>query len=221
MSDTSSGPWEPGAAQTIAGEDHRLFAPAATRNRDAILPILRAVLPATGLVLEVASGSGEHIVHLAQALPALTFQPSDPSPEALASIAAWTAHAGLANIRSPLQLDATTAIWPLAAADAVICINMIHIAPWSATQGLLRGAGTLLADGAPLYLYGPFRRPGQEMEASNAAFDESLKARNPDWGLRDLDAVAGAAAEAGFGVPEITEMPANNLSVVFRKRQDR
>lgn len=218
MSDRTSGPWEPSAAGVAADADSRLFAPAAARNRDAILAVLRTALPATGLVLEIASGSGEHVVHLANALPTLTFQPSDPSAEALASIGAWTAHAGLPNIRPPLQLDAAADTWPLAKADAVLCINMIHIAPWSATLGLLRHAATMLGPGAPLCLYGPYRRPGRELEPSNAAFDESLKARNPEWGLRDLGAVAVAATQAGFGEPAVTEMPANNLSVVFRKR---
>lgn len=217
MSNRTSGPWEPGAARP-ADADSRLFAPAAARNRDAILAVLRTTLPAAGLVLEIASGSGEHVVHLAHALPVLAFQPSDPAPEALASIAAWTADSGLPNIRPPLQLDAAAGSWPLTAADAVICINMIHIPPWAATLGLLRHGATLLAPGAPLCLYGPYRRPGRELEASNAAFDESLRSRNPDWGLRDLGAVAQAAAEAGFGEPEVTEMPANNLSVVLRKR---
>jgi len=221
MSDHKPMPWEP-SVQTPQ-EDRRLHAPAVARNRDAILAMLQAELPAHGKVLEIASGSGEHAVHFAQALPALTFQPSDPSLEALASIAAWGAQSGTANILPPLQIDAAAPDWPARLAQggapaAILCINMIHIAPWAATQGLLRGAGTLLSPGAKLILYGPFRRPGRPLEPGNAAFDESLRERNPDWGLRELDAVAALAAEAGFGEPRVIEMPANNLTVVFGKR---
>lgn len=219
---TSPQPWQPQAPQSGGNgeprDDARLFAPATQRNRDAILAVLRTVLPPRGLVLEIASGSGEHAVHFARALPELTFQPSDPSPDALASIAAWAAQAGTPNLRPPLLLDASAPDWPLPAADAVICINMIHIAPWSAAQGLVRGAAGLLPPGAPLYLYGPYRRPDRALEPGNAAFDASLRERNPDWGLRGLDAVAELARDAGFGEPEVTEMPANNLSVVFTRR---
>jgi hypothetical protein len=179
------------------------------------------VLPATGLVLEVASGSGEHALHLAAALPHLVFQPSDPDPAARASIDAWAAGAGLPNLRPALALDAAAppAAWPIARADAVLCINMIHIAPWEAALGLVAGAARLLvAPGAPLVLYGPFRRGGAHTAPSNAAFDASLRAQDPRWGVRDLEAVAGAAAEAGFGPPEAIAMPANNLTVVFRRR---
>lgn len=218
---TSPQPWQP-QAPNAKGDgaptgDARLFAPATQRNRDAILAVLRELLPARGLVLEIASGSGEHAVHFARALPELTFQPSDPSPEALASITAWAAAAETPNLRPPVLLDAAATAWPLTAADAVICINMIHIAPWQAAQGLIGGAAALLRPGAPLYLYGPYRRPGRELEPGNAAFDEQLRQRNPEWGLRDLDAVAELARQAGFGAPEVTEMPANNLSLVFRR----
>ncbi|KFC67596.1 hypothetical protein FG93_03909 [Bosea sp. LC85] len=198
--------------------DPRLFAPATLRNREPILDILRKILPATGLVLEIASGSGEHVSYFAAALPALTFQPSDPDQDALISTAAWSGQSGLANIRPPVQLDAAAAEWPVHSADAIICINMIHISPWAATQGLMTQAGRLLPDGAPLYLYGPYRRPGRALEPSNLAFDESLRARNPEWGLRKLDDVAALAAEAGLSGPEVIEMPANNLSVIFRRR---
>ncbi len=197
--------------------DARLSAPSALRNRDPILSILRRVLPASGLVLEVASGSGEHIVHFAAALPGLVFQPSDPDAAALASIEAWAGEAGLPNIRTPLQLDAASSEWPISAADAVICINMIHIAPWRAAQGLFAGAGRILSAGGVFYLYGPYRRPGRELEPTNRAFDESLRGRNPEWGLRDLDAVAALGAASGFGPPELVEMPANNLSLIFRR----
>jgi SAM-dependent methyltransferase len=197
--------------------DPRRFAPAAARNRDPILAALRPRLPGAGLVLEVASGSGEHAIHLAAALPALTFQPSDPDPGARASIDAWAAKAGLANIRPALALDAAAADWPAAAADAVVCINMIHIAPWAACEGLVRGAARLLPAGGPLILYGPYRRGGRHTAPSNAAFDADLRARDPAWGVRDLEAVAALAAGQGFGPPEAVEMPANNLTVIFRR----
>jgi hypothetical protein len=197
--------------------DDRLHYPATARNRDAIVAVLRGVLPASGVVLEVASGSGEHVAHFAQAFPALAFQPSDPEEAARQSIAAWARQAGLANVRPPLALDAAAEDWPLSVADAILCINMIHIAPWRATQGLLRGAARLLPAGAPLYLYGPYRRTGVVTAPSNEAFDASLKARHPEWGLRDLEVVAALARDHGFSAPAVTEMPANNLSVVFRR----
>ncbi len=198
--------------------DRRLEYPATARNRDAILAVLRGVLPASGLALEIASGSGEHVVHFARAFPDLTFQPSDPEDAALQSIAAWTEGSGLVNIRPPVKLDATFDPWPVTAADAILCINMIHIAPWRASEGLFHGAAKLLPAGAPLYLYGPYRRADVVTAPSNEAFDESLKARNPEWGLRDLEAVAELARDEGFSRPEVTEMPANNLSVVFRRK---
>jgi hypothetical protein len=200
--------------------DPRRQAPAASRNRDAILGVLRDILPARGVVLELASGSGEHVVHFAAALPELTFQPSDPDAAALASIDAWAASRHLANIRPALALDTRAGEWPVGQADAVLCINMIHIAPWQAALGLLRGAAKLLAPGAPLILYGPFRRDGLHTAASNAAFDADLRGRDPSWGVRDLGEVAAAAAAMGFGPPVIQDMPANNLTVLFR-RQDR
>ncbi|MBU8537083.1 DUF938 domain-containing protein [Falsiroseomonas tokyonensis] len=198
----------------ISQGDPRRIAPAAARNRDPILSALRPLLPAAGLVLEVASGSGEHARHFAEALPGLTFQPSDPEPGARASIDAWCA--GAANIRPALALDAT-GDWPLAAADAVLCINMIHIAPWAATEGLLRGAARLLPVGGPLVLYGPYLQAGVATAPSNLDFDASLRARDPAWGLRQLEDVAAAAAAAGFGPPTVSAMPANNLLVAFRR----
>lgn len=198
--------------------DDRLRYPATLRNRDAILNVLRTVLPPSGLVLEIASGSGEHVVHFARALPDLVFQPSDPQPEALRSIAGWIAQSGAANIRPPLQLDAAVNVWPVAQADALICINMIHISPWRATQGLMRNATRLLREGAPLYLYGAYRQRGVAIAPSNEAFDADLKARNPEWGLRELETVAALAHAAGFSGPQVTPMPANNLSVVFRRQ---
>ncbi|MGO4129048.1 DUF938 domain-containing protein [Inquilinus sp. YAF38] len=197
--------------------DHRQQAPAAARNRDPILAVLRGVLPETGTVLEIASGTGEHSLHFARALPGLVFQPSDPNPEARNSIAAWAGESGLANLRPPLALDAAAPSWPVTAADAVLCINMIHISPWATTEGLMRGAASILPPGGPLYLYGPYRRAGVATAPSNEAFDRDLRRRDPAWGLRDMEAVAALADAAGFSGPAVTEMPANNLSVVFRR----
>lgn len=197
--------------------DDRLSAPAALRNREPILDVLRTILPARGTVLEIASGSGEHVLHFARHLPALMFQPSDPGAPERRSIAAWIADSGLANIQAPIALDAAAPPWPIDHADAVLCINMIHISPWQATEGLMRGAAAILPSGAPLYLYGPYRRSNMPLEPSNAAFDASLRRRDAAWGLRELDDVAALAAANGFASPSITSMPANNLSVVFRK----
>ncbi len=200
-------------------EDVRQFAPAAARNRDPIWSVLQPQLPETGLVLEVASGSGEHAVHFAQRSGAgLVFQPSDPDPQARASIDAWTAATGLDNIRPALALDATAELWPIAHADAVLCFNMIHIAPWEAAIGLVHGAARVLSRGGLLFLYGPFKRDGRHTAPSNAAFDRDfLRVRNSAWGVRDLEAVAALAAAQGFGTPDVLEMPANNLSVLFRR----
>ncbi|HEY8155585.1 MAG TPA: DUF938 domain-containing protein [Myxococcota bacterium] len=203
--------------------DARLFASATQRNREPILGVLRRVLPSRGEVLEIASGTGEHAAWLAAQLPGLVFQPSDPSPAHRASIAAWIASAGLANLRAPLALDVTSADWEQGAGiprdlAAILCINLIHIAPWAAALGLLRGAGAALAAGRPLYLYGPYRRGGEHTAPSNAAFDRSLRGQDPEWGVRDLEAVMEAAEGAGFALEEIVEMPANNLSVILRRR---
>jgi Protein of unknown function (DUF938) len=197
--------------------DPRIHAPAAQRNRDPILAVLRRVLPPSGLVLEIASGSGEHAVHFAQALPSLVFQPSDPDASRRASIDAWAAESGLANIRPALALDATAREWPIEGANAVLCFNMIHIAPWQATIGLMRGAVEALGQGGKLVLYGPYRRNGVHTAPSNAAFDDNLRERDPAWGIRDLEAVAELAAEAGFGPPGIEQMPVNNLCVIFTR----
>lgn len=198
--------------------DARLHSPSAARNRASILTALRAALPRTGLLLEVASGSGEHAAHLAAALPLLQFQPTDPRPEALASVDAWCA--GLSNARPTLRLDATWPVWPVAAADAVLCINMVHIAPWAAAQGLVAGAARLLPPGGLLSLYGPFIQGDQPLAPGNAAFDADLRARDPAWGLRAVEDVAALATTAGFSLPDITSMPANNLLVLFRRSQD-
>lgn len=199
------------------GDDRRTAAHVA-RNAGPIAEVLAEILPARGLVLELASGSGEHGLHFAQAFPKLLWQPSDPEPGALRSIEAWRADCGLFNLLPAIPLDVRAAEWPVPGADAILCINMIHISPWSATAGLMRGAGRLLGDGAPLYLYGPYRRDGVETAPSNEAFDESLKARDPEWGLRRLEEVAAEAAGHKLALDRIVEMPANNLSVIFRKR---
>jgi hypothetical protein len=193
-------------------------APHVARNAEAIIDVLRNVLPATGHVLEIASGSGEHALHFAHAFPDLIFQPSDPDPQALASIEAWREAEGTPNLLRPVMLDAQGASWPVDRADAILCINMVHISPWAATQGLLAGAERLLGRGAPLYLYGAYRREGVATAESNEAFDRSLKARNPEWGLRRLEDVVAEAAQHGLALERVVEMPANNLSVVFRRR---
>jgi hypothetical protein len=197
--------------------DSRLFAPAVARNRDPILDVLRKILPSKGVALEIASGSGEHVAHFAAALPGLSFQPSDPNPEARASIDAWIAETGLPNIRPAVALDASRPPWPLSWADAILCINMVHISPWAATEGLFHHAYEILPPGAALYLYGPFFRQGVATAPSNLEFDAWLRAQNPEWGVRDLAAVAAIARENEFSAPEIIEMPANNLSVIFRR----
>lgn len=192
-------------------------APAAERNRAPIAAVLSEVLPGSGTVLEVASGTGEHSAWFAALFPALRWQPSDPDPEALASIRAWRADAGLDNLLEPVLLDASAEPWPVASADAILCVNMVHISPWAATEGLMRGAGRLLPPGGPLILYGPYRRAGVATAPSNEAFDRSLKSRDPRWGLRDLEAVSAEAAANGLGFECLHEMPANNVTVVFRK----
>ncbi|WP_447931371.1 DUF938 domain-containing protein [Sphingopyxis fribergensis] len=207
------GPWTPGEG---GGEEKR-HAPATLRNRDAIAAVLADWLPATGTALEIASGSGEHAVHFAAAFPHLDWQPSDPDPAGLTSIAAYRAEAGLANLAPPVALDAASADWPVDRADAILCINMVHISPWEATPGLFAGAARLLESGAALILYGPYTEPDVPTAASNLAFDTSLRSRNPAWGLRDTDAVKAAAADAGFVFAERRVMPANNLMLLFRR----
>ena len=197
--------------------DGRRSAPHVARNADAIADVLRDVLPERGLVLEVASGTGEHILHFARSFPKLLWQPSDPEPAALRSIEAWRSEAGLSNLLPAVSLDARAREWPVEGVDAILCINMVHISPWAATEGLMRGAGKLLAAGAPLFLYGAYRQDGVETAPSNQAFDESLKARNPEWGVRRLEDVAAEAERNGFHLQSVVPMPANNLSVVFRK----
>ena len=197
--------------------DARRSAPHVARNAGPIAQVLAEVLPPRGLVLEVASGTGEHVLHFARQFPNLLWQPSDPEPAALGSTEAWRSEAGLLNLLPAMSLDARAAEWPVAEADALLCINMVHISPWAATAGLMRGAGKLLAPGAPLILYGPYRRGGVVTAPSNEAFDESLKARNPEWGLRMLEDVQAEARLNGLELEEVVEMPANNLTLVFRR----
>jgi len=197
--------------------DPRLFYPHVARNREPILAVLRRVLPPQGFVLEIASGSGEHAVYLAKALPSLTWQPTDPDDEALASIAAHRADAAAPNLLPPLSLDVTAQTWPVAYADAIVCCNMIHIAPWAACEGLIAGAARVLPAGGILYLYGPYKVGGRHTAPSNAAFDADLRARNPAWGIRDLGDVTALAESHGLIRTETVEMPANNLSVIFRR----
>ena len=168
-------------------------------------------------MLETASGSGEHVAHFAQAMPSLLFQPSEPEPAARASIDAWVSALGLSNVRPAIALDAAAPEWPVAQADMVLCINMIHIAPWSAAVGLVRGAARILPAQGLLYLYGPFRRDGRHTAPSNERFDQDLQAQNAEWGVRDLERVADLTMAAGFAPPVIEAMPANNLSVIFRR----
>lgn len=193
-------------------------APATGRNREPIREVLAQHVPASGLVLELSSGTGEHAVHLARAFPALTWQPSDVDPAALASIAAWREESALPNLRAPLVVDATDPVWPVDVADVVVCINMIHIAPWQAALGLLAGARRTLPTGGVLYLYGPFRFDGVFTAPSNAGFDHSLRARDARWGVRDVRDVTAAAASCNLELAETVAMPANNHSLVFRKR---
>jgi SAM-dependent methyltransferase len=197
--------------------DPRQFAAPAERNRDPILAVLRRVLPPRGLVLEIASGTGEHAAHVAGALPALQWQPSDRDDEKFASIVAHALVDAVPNMLPPLALDVTWPVWPLAHADAIVCINMIHISPWSASEGLMAGAGRVLPAGGVLYLYGPYRIDGRHTTDSNAAFDASLRERDPDWGVRDLGEVSALAARHRLTLAETVAMPANNLSVVFGK----
>jgi len=195
-------------------DDARLFSPSAARNRDPILNVLRPNLPQSGLVLEIASGSGEHIAHFAASLPGLQWQPSDEAAACRASIDVWAD--GLANVRPAIIIDAAQPNWPIQRADAVLCINMIHIAPWAAARGLVAGAARVLGPGGLLALYGPYRRQGHTMEAGNAAFDADLKSRNPEWGLRAIEDVAALADASGFGPPSMVSMPADNHMLLFR-----
>lgn len=196
----------------------RRFAPATQRNREPIRDVLRRFVPPGARFLEIASGSGEHAVFLAPELEAAAWQPTDLDPAALASIDAWRAEDGSGVILPAARLDVTERPWPeLSPADVVFCANMIHISPWAATEGLVAGAGALLAPGGLLVLYGPYKRDGRHTAPSNEAFDASLRARDPSWGVRDLEAVVAEAEPAGFTLVDVVAMPANNLTVVLRR----
>lgn len=197
--------------------DAKRHAPATLRNREAIAEVLAKELPASGTVLEVASGSGEHAVYFAQLFPGLDWQPSDPDPSALASIDAWRAEATSRNLRAAMELNAAAKDWPVAQADAVFCANMVHIAPWEAAEGLVAGAGELLQARAPLILYGPFFENEVDPAPSNLAFDESLRSRDARWGIRSREDFDRLAAEQGFSLSARHAMPANNLTLVYRK----
>lgn len=198
--------------------DPRRFSPSTARNREPILAVLRAHLPARARVLEIASGAGEHAVYFARALPGLTWQPSDPDEASRESIAAWIAHERLHNVLPPLAIDVRQSAWGVDGPfDAIVAINMIHIAPWDATQGLMAGAARRLTPGGQLFLYGPYKRDGAHTAPSNEAFDASLRERNPLWGVRDLAAVEAEARRHGLAMHTVMEMPANNLTVIFAR----
>jgi hypothetical protein len=197
--------------------DRRRHAPATARNSAAIVDVLRGWLPPAGTVLEIASGSGEHALAFARAFPHLRWQPSDADDAALASITAWRGEAGLANIQPPLRIDVMQDDWPVARADAVVAINLVHISPWSAALALLDGAARLLGRGAALILYGPWIERGVATAPSNLAFDADLRQRNPEWGLREVERFAEEAAQHGFTLEERRAMPANNLMLLLRR----
>ena len=192
-------------------------APAAARNRAPIAAVLADELPASGTVLEVASGTGEHVLHFAATFPHLYWQPSDPDAAARASVSAWCSEAGLGNVADPLAIDAAAADWPIARADAVVCINMAHISPLAASHGLVRAAGAMLPTGAPLIFYGPWLEQGVETAPSNLDFDQWLKARDPGFGLRQAEWMDDLAAAQGLRRTRRVAMPANNIMLVYRK----
>jgi hypothetical protein len=202
------------------GADARQYAPAAERNAGPILDVLGRYLPSTGTILEIGSGTGQHAVKFAAEHPELIWQPSDPDPAARASIAAWTAATDLSNVLRPLDLDVTAEDWTLALQrplQGIVCINLLHIAPWAACTGLMTGAAELLEPAAPLYLYGPFKQGGRHTAPSNAEFDRYLRACDPTWGVRDLEAVVESAGHHGLNLVDIVPMPANNLSAILRQ----
>jgi hypothetical protein len=193
-------------------------APATQRNREPIARVLAEELPESGCVLEVAAGTGEHAMFFARRFPTLEWLPSDPSEEALASIAAYREEYPADNLAEPVKLDASSRKWPVEGAEAILCVNMVHISPWEASTGLFDGAARLLNKGAPLILYGPYFEEGVEPAPSNLDFDRSLKARDPRWGIRDLAEIDRLAARSGFTRTARHEMPANNLTLVYRRR---
>ncbi|UKO97268.1 class I SAM-dependent methyltransferase [Nostoc sp. UHCC 0870] len=206
-------------------EDARKYAPATQRNREPILELLLQVLPTSGTILEIASGTGEHSIFFAPRLTPRQWLPSDPNPELRASIATWAEHFPSDNLYPPLELDAAQPIWPVEKDQdshyspivAIVNINMIHISPWSACLGLMAGAGRILPPGGILYLYGPYKQDGKHTAPSNAAFDESLRAQNPEWGVRNLEDVVAVASKENLNLQATYQMPANNLSVVFHR----
>ena len=193
------------------------YSAAAERNSDGILQVLKSAFPLDGLVLEVASGTGYHAAVFSKALPALRWQPTDRSPEALQSIRAWGEEIGGDNLLEPLHLDVLERPWPVESADALLCVNMIHISPWACTESLFEGASRILGSGSALVTYGPYRVEGEPFAPSNASFDESLRRRNPAWGIRSLGEVCGVAEGAGFSLEKRHDMAANNLCLVFRR----
>lgn len=206
--------------QRDVSADQRMFSPAAARNSAPILAVLKRILPAHGVVLEIGCGTGEHAVHFAAAMPSLTWLPSDPDAGSRASTASWIEFTGLGNVRPPLAIDVSAKTWGVEQAapfDAIVSLNMVHISPWAASLGLFAGAGRLLRGGGLLFLYGPFMRDGLHNAPSNAAFDASLKAHDPSWGLRDIADLERVGESCGLSLHETIEMPANNLSLVFAK----
>lgn len=195
----------------------KAFAPAAERNRDPILQVLRRVLPPAGVVLEVASGTGQHVAYFAQHLPSLRWQPTDASAEALQSIRGWVGDAAGNNLLPPIELDVRWPRWPVPDADAILCINMIHISPWESTEALFVGAHQILDPGCALITYGPYRLHGEHTAPSNAAFDQSLRSRDPRWGVRDIDELAALADRTGLSLEDRVDMPANNMTLVWRR----
>ena len=195
----------------------RRSAPAALRNREPIADVLAGWLPASGLVLEIASGTGEHAIFFAERFPQLDWQPSDVHSSALSSIAAWREEAQLPNVLAALAIDAASADWPIDRADAILSINMVHISPWTSALGLLSGAQRLLAPGAPLIMYGPWLKGDVDTVPSNLEFDSELKRRDPEWGLRRVEDFAAAAEERGLGLEATRAMPANNLMLLLRR----
>ena len=197
--------------------DPRRHAPATLRNRQAIAEQLKTALPASGRVLEIASGTGEHVSFFAGLFPRLDWQPSEPDPMLRQSIVAYGQDSGLANLAPPLDLDVTRRPWPVEAVAAILCVNLLHIAPWAVTEALMAGAGEALPPGAPLMIYGPFMREGRHTAESNAAFDRGLRAENPAWGVREMEAVEDLAKQHGLALADVAAMPANNFFLRFER----
>ena len=211
-------PWT--TREPVAAADARRHAPSAQRNQAPILEALAKVLPTSGRALEIGSGTGQHIAAFARAFSGLQWLPSEPHPDSLASIAAWVAETGLDNLADPLTIDVTAPDWPAALdgpCDAIVCINVLHITPWAVAKGLMRGAGRLLAPGGIVYLYGPYMRDGHHTAPSNAAFDASLRRRDPAWGVRDIADVTRCAEANGLALERTVDMPRDNFSLVFRR----